>query len=144
MKYRNRKRDKRIIKAIEKTVADFHGSIPAIYQHFFFGAYHIAPQYLAIWYLFKTDKELQTAKENGLCEQLIEATITNLVSAGYPAEAFSAPYVPPNAKIPFENAASEQEKSMMDKLFRQTAGIYFTTKEAIDREAHGDYHLYFQ
>lgn len=59
------KRKRIIKKAIDKTVKDFRDKAPKIYTHFYYGEVDIAPQNLVIWYLFKTDAELNIAKESG-------------------------------------------------------------------------------
>lgn len=109
------KRNRIIKKAVAKTVCEFDGRTPKIYQHFLYGAFDIEPQYLVVWYLFETDAELELAKSSGYCEELERTTIQNLISLGYPQEVFE---------------------------LRQM--ISFTTKEDIDNQANGDYHLYFQ
>ncbi len=92
----------------------FADRTPKIYQHFFYGAFDIAPQYLVVWYLFESDMELEAAKASGYCDDLEKETIRNLIDLGYPKEAFGR------------------------------AGVSFTTKEDIDNKANGDYHVYFQ
>ena len=82
------KRNLIIKKAVKKTVSDFADRTPKIYEHFFYGAFDIAPQYLVVWYLFQTDAELETAKSSGYCDDLEKATISNLIDLGYPQEAF--------------------------------------------------------
>ena len=108
------KRNRIIKKAVKKTASDFADRTPKIYEHFFYGAFDIAPQNLVVWYLFQTDAELVTAKSSGYCDDLEKATIRNLIDLGYPQEAIG------------------------------THNISFTTKEDIDNKANGDYHLYFQ
>jgi hypothetical protein len=108
------KRNRIIKKAVAKTVAAFADRTPKIYQHFFYGAFDIAPQHLVVWYLFESDTEMETAKSSGYCDELKKATIRNLINLGYPQEAIG------------------------------THNISFTTKEDIDNKANGDYHLYFQ
>ena len=136
--------NKIIQKALKQTVEEFNGSSPAIYMNFFYGAVEIAPHHLVVWYLFATDKELQEANENGLCSKLIEATVHNLIAAGYPAEAFSETYSPLNDKITFEGGTTEEINDMFYALTHPKARVAFTTHEDIERKAHGDYHLYFQ
>ncbi len=111
-------RKKIIKKAVADTVSQFRLSTPKIAEHFFYGAFDIAPQNLVVWYLFSTDAELETAKSKGLCDELKNATFKNLVSCGYPKEAF---------------ASTDRKVS-----------VAFTTHEDIDRKTNGDYHLYFQ
>ncbi|MBE6968377.1 MAG: hypothetical protein E7444_08075 [Ruminococcaceae bacterium] len=108
------KRNRIIKKAVKKTVLEFSDRTPKIFEHFFYGAFDIAPQYLVVWYLFQTDAELEIAKSSGYCDELAKATISNLIDLGYPREAIG------------------------------THNISFTTKEDIDNKANGDYHLYFQ
>ena len=64
------KRNCIIKKAIAKTVSAFFDRTPKIYQHFFYGAFDLAPENLVIWYLFETDDDLDKAQEIGLCAEL--------------------------------------------------------------------------
>ena len=81
-------RRKRIIKkAVDNTVKALGSRTPKIFEHFFYGAFDIAPQNLVVWYLFETDEELEIAKSSGFCAELKELTIKNLISLGYPKEA---------------------------------------------------------
>lgn len=59
--------ERKIKKAVNRTVKEFENSTPKIFQHFFYGAIEYSPNNLVIWYLFKTNNELALAKENGLC-----------------------------------------------------------------------------
>ena len=136
--------NKIIEKALKQTMAEFKEASPAIYRHFFYGAVDLAPQSLVVWYLFATDKELQAANENGLRDKLTEATIHNLIASGYPAEAFSETDYPLNGKITFQGGTTEEINDIIYSLTHRKAKVAFTTQEDIDREAHGDYHLYFQ
>ena len=121
------KRNRMIEKAVQKTVSEFADRTPGIYEHFFYGAFDIAPQNLVVWYLFRTDVELETAISSGYCDDLEKGTIRNLIDLGYPQEAFS-----------ITNMGSP------NRAFYRKAAIAFTSKEDIDNKANGDYHVYFQ
>ena len=137
------KRNRIIKKAVKKTVSDFADRTPKIYEHFFYGAFDIAPQYLAVWYLFKTDAELETAKASGYCDDLEKATISNLIDLGYPQEAFEITSMDtPN--ITFCGGTEEDQQNILHSLTYRKAMISFTTKEDIDNKANGDYRMYFQ
>ena len=140
------KRNRIIKKAVAKTITAFADRTPKIYQHFFYGAFDIAPENLVIWYLFETDDDLNKAQEIGLCAELDAITIKNLIFYGYPEEAVekidtsSKPY-----KIAFHGKATEDELAYLRTAFKNPkAHVSFTTKEDIDRQTSGDYHLYFQ
>ena len=137
------KRNRIINKAVKKPVSDIADRTPKIYEHLFYGAVDIAPQYLVVWYLFQTDAELETAKASGYCDDLEKATIRNLIDLGYPREAFEITNMgAPN--ITFRGGTDEQQQRILHSLTYRKAMISFTTKEDIDNKAHGDYHLYFQ
>ena len=138
-------RNRIIEKAVEKTVQQFSNSTPCISKHFFYGAVDIGPENLVVWYLFEKDSELETAKNNGLCKEVEETTIHNLIEFGYPKEAFCEKEVELSPKITFANST---DKITMNKIIysltHRKAKIAFTTEEDIDNKANGDYHLYFQ
>ena len=137
------KRNRIIKKAIAKTVAAFADRTPKIYEHLFYGAFDIEPQYLVVWYLFKTDSELKIAKSSGFCDDLEKATIRNLIDFGYPQEAFEITNMgTPN--ITFCGGTDKEHQHILYSLTHRRAMISFTTKEDIDNKANGDYHLYFQ
>ena len=94
--------------------------------------------------MFATDNELQEAKENGLCNKLTTVTINNLISAGYPPEAFSDTYLPFRDNIKFNDSTLDQANRIINMLPHKRVNISFTTQEDIDKKANGDYHLYFQ
>ena len=140
------KRNRIIKKAVAKTVSAFTDRTPKIYQHFFYGAFDLAPENLVIWYLFETDDDLDKAQEIGLCAELDATTIRNLIFYGYPEEAVEKIDTSSKSyKIEFRGEASEDEINYLrNALKNRTAHVSFTTKEDIDRETNGDYHLYFQ
>lgn len=142
--FKNFRRNRIIKKAVEKTVFQFSNSDPQISNHFFYGAVDIRPENLVVWYLFKTDLELESAKENGLCKKLEEATINNLVELGYPWEAFCEKVVSLPSKISFANGTPEQQSKIIHALTHRSASIAFTTEEDVDKKANGDYYLYFK
>ncbi len=145
MAFLKRKRLERIIKkSVDKTVETFSKSTPEIYQHFFYGAFDIAPQNLVIWYLFETDNELSQSQESGLCESLTASTFENLLSFGYPPEALSCTKSSISEKIKIECDIPDLRQSIIDALENRQVRVSFTTKEDIDNKANGDYHLYFQ
>ena len=139
------KLERKIKKAVNKTVKEFENSIPKISQHFFYGAVEYSPNNLVIWYLFKTNAELELAKENGLCTQLIKETKRNLIDEGYPKDAFSKIDELETEKISFENKSNAEIDDIMKLLQSgRKVSICFTTEQDIDEKANGDYHLYFQ
>lgn len=101
----------------------------------------IGPQNLAIWYLFETEAELEIAKASGLCNELREATITNLISLGY----LHLAYIEcPTEIIPFQGGLEENRQELLRSLTNRKAAVSFTTIEDVDNKANGDFRLYFQ
>ena len=137
---------KRIIKkAIKKTIKQVQGRQPKIYEHFYYGAFEQAPQYLVVWYLFETDLELERAKESGYCDELEKITVDNLILLGYPKEAFELTKKDiPTDKITFKGGTKEDIEELLFSLTNKKAMVCFTTKEDIDNRTNGDYRLYFQ
>lgn len=135
------KRNRIIKKAVAKTVLAFADRTPKLFAHFFYGAVDVGPQNLVVWFLFETDAELETARASGLCDELREATIHNLIPLGYPQEAFDLDQTElPTEEITFQGSLQEDMRSLTGRK----ATVSFTTKEDIDNKANGDYHLYFQ
>ena len=110
--------------AVEKTIAEFSHKNPQIYRNNYYGSYDYSPHSMVIWYIFKTDKDLAIAKESGMCNEIIKATISNLISLGYPKRALPS---------------LSGRKTTLPK-----ASIEFTTHEDIERETGGDYWCYFK
>lgn len=139
------KRKRIIEKALKKTVQEVENRAPEIYEHFFYGAYDQAPQYLVVRYLFETDAELEQAKESGFCKEIERLTVDNLILSGYPEEAFELTKMEiPTDKIRLEGATKEETEKSLFSLTHKKAIISFTTKEDIDKKTNGDYRLYFQ
>ena len=138
------KLERKIKKAVDKTVKEFENSTPKISQHFFYGAIEYSPNNLVVWYLFKTNDELALAREIGLCSQLEQRTTQNLIDEGYPTEAFEKTKMQGVEKITFSNETQEQIEKIMESLLNRKVNISFTTEQDIDERANGDYHLYFQ
>lgn len=113
------KRSRIINKALNNTVKAFAQRKPEIEMHLFYGAYDISPRDLVVWYIFGTDSELVAAKESGYCDEIENLTFRNLISCGYPEEAF----------VPSEG---------------RKVSVCFASQEDIDKKADGDYRLYFQ
>ena len=136
---------KRIIKeAVEKTVEQFSDCCPRISKHFFCGKIGAGPEKLVVCYLFKTDKELATARDNGLCKNLEETTIRHLIESGYPKEAFERKTTGVPAGITFTAYTEEQKEHIIDKLLHRKASIDFASEEDVENETGGNYDLYFQ
>lgn len=142
-------RRKRIIKkAVDNTVKALSSRTPKIFEYFFYGAFDIAPQNLVVWYLFETDEELEIAKSSGFCAELQELTIKNLISLGYPEEAFDSSKTDVKDfnedRIKTDNSLEEDVQRIFDALSNRKVMVSFTTREDIDRKTNGDYRLYFQ
>lgn len=142
-------RRKRIIKkAVDNTVKALSSRTPKIFEHFFYGAFDIAPQNLVVWYLFETDEELEIAKSSGFCAELQELTIKNLISLGYPEEAVDSTQTDVKDfnedRIKIESVSKDDAQRIFDILSNRKVMVSFTTREDIDRKANGDYRLYFQ
>ena len=141
------KRNRIIKKAVAKTIAAFADRTPKIYQHFFYGAFDLAPENLVIWYLFETDDDLDKAQEIGLCAELDATTTRNLIFYGYPEEAVKKIDTSSKSyKLSYHSEATEDEIHyyLRTALTNRKAHVSFTTKEDIERQTNGDYHLYFQ
>ncbi len=142
------KRKRIIKKAIDNTVATLNSRTPKIYEHFFYGAFDIAPQNLVIWYLFETDEDLEIAKASGFCTELKELTIKNLISSGYPEDAVDSNKADVKEfnedRIKTEGDSKEEVQRIFDALDNRKVIVSFTTREDIDRKTNGDYRLYFQ
>ena len=77
-------RTERIInRAVEKTVSEIHKRTPQICDYFFYGAFWTNPKTLVVWYIFKTDSELECAESSGLCHDIRCLTDNNLTLFGY-------------------------------------------------------------
>ncbi len=139
------KRKRIIKKSIKNALQSVVDIYPKIYEYFFYGAYDLSPEFLVIWYLFETDEELNTAKDNGLCLQLLNKTTDNLIAFGYPLEAIDVDKkYGLNEKIKIQGTNEEIKNQIVDVLNHRKISVSFTTKEDIDKTANGDYHLYFQ
>ncbi len=108
-----------IKKAVKKTTKHFKDRQPEIFFHTFYGAVDISPKNLSIWYIFKTNSDLLSAKESGYCDEIKKLTIENLIACGYPEDAF---------------ADCDGRK----------AAVCFTSQQDVDEKADGDYRIYFQ
>ena len=142
-------RRKRIIKkAVDNSVKALCSRTPKIFEHFFYGAFDIAPQNLVVWYLFETDEEFEIAKSSGFCAELKELTINNLISLGYPKEAVDSTKTDVKDfnedRIKIEDGSEEDAQRIFDALANRKVMVSFTTREEIDRKTNGDYRLYFQ
>lgn len=132
-----------IKKAIKRVRQRHKDTQPQIVDSLFFGAYGLAPQYLAIWYLFKTNADEEQARTEGLEDRIKKDTIDYLITLGYPREAFNKTimgwvtesYISKGAdKITFTERHPEYS----------VVNILFTSREDVELKANGDYRLFFQ
>ena len=139
------KRKRIIKKTVVNTVKAFTDRTPEIYNNFFYGEFDSDPKKLVICYLFETDAELKYAEISGFCDELEKLTIENLISSGYPKNAFEDTKTESLEKvIAVKSGAEEDIQRVFDLLENKKAKVAFTTQEDIDKKANGDYHLYFQ
>ena len=136
--------ERKIKKAVNKTIKEFENCTPKISGHFFYGSIDISPNSLVIWYLFNTNNDLALAKENGLCDSLILQTTQKLFDEGYPKEAFETTEKQAVKKTTYANEMQKQIDNIMESLLYNKVKISFTTEQDIDEKADGDYHSYFQ
>jgi hypothetical protein len=100
--------------AMERVLAAIAGRQPAVSSHFSYGASAIHQRHLVTWYLFRTDAEWETAKQNRLISDIERMTRAELVSGGY---------------------TPEGAQQMM---------VSFTSDEDIQRKTGGDHLAYFK
>ena len=100
--------------AMDRVLAAIVGRQPAVSSHFSYGSSAIHHRHLVIWYLFRTDAEWETAKQNGLISDMERMTRAELVLGGY---------------------TPEGAQQMM---------VSFTSNEYIQRETRGDHWAYFK
>jgi len=100
--------------AMDRVVVAIAGRQPTLSSHFSYGASAIHQRHLVTWYLFRTDAEWETAKQNGLISDIERMTRAELVSGGY---------------------TQEGAQQMM---------VSFTSDEDIQRKTGGDHWTYFK
>lgn len=75
-----------ITTAIQKTLDRYEERQPAIVDSFWMGAIDIAPENLAIWFLYEDGQAVSSAKYSGLSLE-VEATLRRLLDeGGYPVK----------------------------------------------------------
>jgi hypothetical protein len=87
---------------------------PSVGKHFFYGASAIHPRHLVTWYIFQTDRDLETARQNGLTSDLDALTRAELIDRGYP------------------------------KKGAQAMHVAFTSEEDVQNKSGGNYFAYFK
>ena len=73
-------------KIVKKTMGEVKKHFPIIYVSIDFGAY-IKPENYFVSYIFRTNKELEEAKESGLVLQIIQYHRERMMRNNYPVEA---------------------------------------------------------
>ena len=132
-------------KAVKKTAKHFKGCQPEMLFHTFYGAFDISPRNLTVWYIFKTESDLHSAKESGLCCEIEKLTVENLIVGGYPKDAFevSGNGLPTDV-VASHGVGNEEIQNVMFSLSNRKAAVSFASQEEIDKKADGDYRLFFQ
>lgn len=87
---------------------------PSVQSHLFYGASAIHPKHLVTWYIFRTDHDLETARNNGLTSYLDALTRAELIRRGYPARG------------------------------TQIMQVSFTSEEDVQSKSGGNYFAYFK
>jgi hypothetical protein len=81
---RQRRLDEITSSAMTRALDTVASKEPSIRKHLFYGASAINSRHLVTWYIFQTDRELETARQNGLTLDLETLTRSELVKRGYP------------------------------------------------------------
>lgn len=131
------KRTSLVEHALKRTAKHFRGRKPEIIKYLFYGPVDSAPQYLAVWFIFRTDSELTLAENEGLCDEIRNIATEQLLKLGYPAEALGVHTAQQENKLDVFNHA------LLFDMRHQTVQILFTSHENIVRKADGDYNRFF-
>jgi hypothetical protein len=72
--------------SMDAVVADWPKGCPSLHAHFHYGVIGISPQYLVAWYIFKTNADLDLAKQKRWTLEVDRRTRKELAAHRYPIE----------------------------------------------------------
>lgn len=135
----------KIIKNSVKAVKKRHKQDkPKILDSFYIGDYNKNPRQLVIFYVFKTDSDLQYAKDIGLFDIIEKETMNELIAGGYPEFAFEAEE---GFDISGDTVITQDEelvRQFIDKMNDTRATVLFMSEENVKDKADGSFHEFLQ
>lgn len=136
--------DKTIKKAVKAVKKRHKQDKPKIFDSFHIGNYNKNPHQLVIFYVFKTDSNLQCAKDSGLLDIIEKETIDELIAGGYPEFAFETEK---DFDISGDTVISDNEehvKQFIDKMNDMQATVLFMSEEDVKNKSNGNLHEYLK
>lgn len=132
---------KKSLKSVEK---EYRAKLNEYFYSYFFGDYETDPHSLSIFYIFRTNNDLEHVRKQKNTDEIKQSTIDILIQNGYPSDSFEPDiksFEPDDILI---GDIDSQVSKIITSLNSNCVEISFVSDEDINNEANGDINLFLR
>ncbi|MCH5298377.1 MAG: hypothetical protein J1E96_01310 [Ruminococcus sp.] len=132
---------KKSLKSVEK---EYRAKLNEYFYSYYFGNYEKDPRSLSIFFIFKTNIDLENIIKQKKTDEIKQRTIDCLIQNGYPSDAFESVIKSFEHDDIFIGEIDSQVSKIITSLNSSCVDISFISDEDIDNKANGDINLYLR
>ena len=132
---------KKSLKSVEK---EYREKLNEYFYSYFFGNYETDPHSLSIFFVFRTNIDLENLRKQKKIDEIKQSTIDSLIHNGYPSEAFEPVIKSLEHDDIFTGEIDSQISKIITSLNSSCVEISFISDEDINNKSNGDINLYLR